>query len=137
MTATKIPAELRQLVHRRAQDRCEYCLLAEDFSIYTHEIDHVIAQKHDGATTPDNLALACLSCNRHKGSDLTTFDPTTGNITRLFNPRTQFWIDHFQISNGRIEGSTPVGRATAKLLKFNTPTRIFERQFLAAQNLYP
>jgi 5-methylcytosine-specific restriction endonuclease McrA len=75
MTSAKISAELRQLVSQRAQGRCEYCLLHEDFSIYTHEVDHVIAQKHDGPTTAENLALSCLSCNHHKGTDLTTVDP--------------------------------------------------------------
>ncbi|MBW4523508.1 MAG: HNH endonuclease [Scytolyngbya sp. HA4215-MV1] len=137
MTSAKIPADLRQMVRDRAQGKCEYCLLHQDFSIYTHEVDHIIAQKHDGQTTPDNLALSCLSCNRHKGTDLATFDPATGEVTLLFNPRNQVWIEHFLLDNGRIDGMTPVGRATAKLLMFNTPTRILERQLLTAQNQYP
>lgn len=137
MTSTKIPAELRQVVSDRAQGRCEYCLLHQDFSIYTHEVDHIIAQKHGGSTTADNLALSCLSCNRHKGTDIATFDPATGEITSLFHPRNQAWVEHFRLNNGRIEGITPVGRATAKLLMFNTPTRILERQLLIAQKQYP
>lgn len=137
MTSAKIPADLRQLVGDRAQGRCEYCLLNQNFSIYTHEIDHIIAQKHGGQTTADNLALACLSCNRHQGTDLATFDPATGDIALLFNPRIQSWSDHFVLRNGRLEGLTPTGRATAKLLTFNTPTRILQRQFLVAQNQYP
>lgn len=138
MTSAKISAELRQLVSQRAQGRCEYCLLHQNFSIYTHEVDHVIAQKHDGSTTAENLALSCLSCNRHKGTDLTTFDPATGEITPLFNPRTQIWSDHFLLdNNARLDGITPIGRATAKLLMFNTPTRILERQLLTAQGRYP
>ncbi|MFM7425096.1 MAG: HNH endonuclease [Elainella sp.] len=137
MTLAKIPAELRQRVSDRAQGRCEYCLLHQDFSIYTHEIDHIIAHKHEGQTTADNLALSCLSCNRHKGTDLATFDPATGEIAQLFHPRNQTWTEHFRLNNGRIEGNTPVGRATAKLLMFNTPTRILERQLLVAQGQYP
>ncbi|TVQ14384.1 MAG: HNH endonuclease [Leptolyngbya sp. DLM2.Bin27] len=138
MTSARISAELRQLVSQRAQGRCEYCLLHQDFSIYTHEVDHVIAQKHDGPTTAENLALSCLSCNRHKGTDLTTFDPATGEITPLFNPRTQTWSDHFLLdNNAQLDGITPIGRATAKLLMFNTPTRILERQLLTAQGRYP
>lgn len=137
MTSTKISAELRQLVSDRAQGQCEYCLLHQKFSVYTHEIDHIIAQKHDGQTMADNLALSCLFCNRHKGTDLATFDPTTGDVILLFNPRTQTWSEHFTLNNGRIEGIAPVGRATAKLLLFNTPTRILERQLLMAQNQYP
>jgi hypothetical protein len=138
MTSAKISAELRQLVSQRAQGRCEYCLLHEDFSIYTHEVDHVIAQKHDGPTTAENLALSCLSCNRHKGTDLTTFDPATGEIATLFNPRSQVWLEHFLLNNnGSIDGITPIGRATAKLLMFNTPTRILERQILITRGDYP
>jgi 5-methylcytosine-specific restriction endonuclease McrA len=137
MTSAKISADLRQQVRKRAEGRCEYCLLHEDFSIYTHEVDHIVAQKHDGQTTADNLALSCLSCNRHKGTDLTTFDPTTGEMTPLFNPRHQTWAEHFALSNGCLEGITPTGRATAKLLMFNTPTRCLERQLLIAQSRYP
>ena len=137
MTSTKIPADLNRLVNNRAQGKCEYCLLHQNFSIYTHEVDHIIAQKHDGQTTSDNLALSCLPCNRHKGSDLATFDPATGEITLLFNPRSQMWAEHFVLRNGRIEGITSTGRATAKLLMLNTPTRILERQLLIAQKHYP
>jgi len=137
MTTAKISVELRQLVSDRAQGRCEYCLLHQDFSIYTHEVDHIIAQKHDGQTTADNLALSCLSCNRHKGTDLSTFDPATGELTLLFNPRSQIWEEHFVLNNSRIEGTTAVGRATAKLLMFNTSNRILERQLLISQKCYP
>jgi hypothetical protein len=137
MTSAKIPADLRQLVSDRAQRQCEYCLLHQDFSIYTHEVDHIVAQKHGGSTTSDNLALSCLSCNRHKGTDIATFDPDTNEITLLFHPRNQAWVEHFRLNNGKIEGITPAGRATAKLLMFNTPTRILERQLLISQKQYP
>jgi len=137
VTPAKLAADLRQLVSDRAQGRCEYCLLHQDFSIYTHEVDHIVAQKHDGQTTAENLALSCLACNRHKGTDFATFDPATGEITRLFHPRNEIWVEHFLLRNGRIEGLTPVGRATAKLLRFNTPNRILERQLLVAQKQYP
>jgi hypothetical protein len=36
-------------------------------------------------------------------------------------------------NNGKIDGITPTGRATAKFLMFNTPTRILERQLLIAR----
>jgi 5-methylcytosine-specific restriction endonuclease McrA len=68
---------VRQLVIQRASGCCEYCLIRQDFSIYTHEVDHIIAVKHGGETTADNLALSCLSCNRHKGSDFATIDQVT------------------------------------------------------------
>ncbi|MEH2026855.1 HNH endonuclease [Nostoc sp.] len=68
MTSDYISAELRKLIIKRASKRCEYCLIHQHLSIYTHQVDHIIAVKHSGETTEDNLALSCLSCNRHKVS---------------------------------------------------------------------
>lgn len=87
MTVPSIPSSLRQLVIERAQGKCEYCLIHQEVSIYSHEVDHVIARKHGGQTVAKNLALSCLSCNRHKGSDLAIFDPISNEIVPLFNPR--------------------------------------------------
>lgn len=56
MSVTYISTELRRLVIERAGARCEYCRLAEYVSFYSHEIDHIIAEKHDGLTVADNLA---------------------------------------------------------------------------------
>lgn len=62
---TYVPAELRTLVIFRAQESCEYCLVHADYAVLVHEIDHVIAEKHGGATEADNLAYACAQCNQH------------------------------------------------------------------------
>ncbi len=128
MATSEVTAALRRLVVSRAGESCEYCKLHQRFSIYTHEVDHVIATKHGGKTVSENLALSCLPCNRSKGSDLTSFDPATGELTRLFDPRSQIWAEHFEIVRGRIRGISAVGRTTVALLKFNTPTAILNRQ---------
>jgi hypothetical protein len=60
MSLTYVPAELRRLVRDRANACCEFCLIPEAFSFAPHEIDHVTAEKHGGATNEANLALACL-----------------------------------------------------------------------------
>lgn len=130
MTVPWIPSSLRQLVIERARGRCEYCLIHQDASIYSHEVDHIIALKHGGQTIPENLALSCLPCNRHKGSDLATFDPQSNEIVPLFNPRRQVWSDHFQLDGLHIVGITPTGRATVFLLMLNSPTRLLNRQVL-------
>jgi 5-methylcytosine-specific restriction endonuclease McrA len=70
MTSTSISAELRRLVIKRASGHCEYCLIHQDVSIYSHEVDHIIALKHGGKTRAENLAFCCLSCNRYKGCEL-------------------------------------------------------------------
>ena len=137
MTAPSSPSSLRQLVMERSQGKCEYCLIHQDDSIYSHEVDHVIARKHGGQTVAENLALSCLSCNRHKGSDLATFDPITNEVVLLFNPRRQNWRDHFTLEGTQIRGITSTGRATVFLLKLNAPTRLAYRQALIAQGRYP
>ncbi|MGB3614994.1 MAG: HNH endonuclease signature motif containing protein [Elainellaceae cyanobacterium] len=123
-----ISEALRRQIEQRADHRCEYCRLPNSLSFYPHEIDHVIARKHGGKTTLENLAYACWRCNRHKGSDLGSFDPKTEAFSYLFNPRTQTWESHFALKASQITGRTPEGRTTAHLLKFNTKDRIAERQ---------
>ncbi len=86
MSVTYIPAALRNLVYERADGCCEYCLISETVTFAAHQIDHIIAEKHGGQTVEENLALSCALCNKYKGSDLTSIDPETGEIVRLFNP---------------------------------------------------
>lgn len=137
MTLPTIPPALRHLVFERAQQRCEYCLLHQDVAVYSHEVDHIIALKHGGQTQADNLAVACLPCNRAKGSDLTTFDPLSNALVPLFNPRQHTWSTHFLLEAASIVGRTPMGRATVALLKLNAPTRLLHRRLLIAQGRYP
>jgi 5-methylcytosine-specific restriction endonuclease McrA len=66
-------------------------------------MEHVIAEKHGGTTTADNLALACPYCNRAKGSDLGSLDPETGQLTPFFNPRIDVWQEHFLLEDGYIK----------------------------------
>ena len=123
-----VPVALRQLVIARAQNRCEYCLFPQELSLFSFEMEHIIAQKHNGATSADNLALACPNCNRAKGTDLGSIDPQTKQLTAFFHPRVQGWHEHFQMDGARIVPLTPEGRVTAIILQFNTPERLLERQ---------
>jgi 5-methylcytosine-specific restriction endonuclease McrA len=131
-----IAAALRELVTQRAQGCCEYCGYPSLASFAPHEIDHVIAEKHGGATTEENLALACTLCNKHKGSDLTSIDPATQKIEPLFHPREDKWSEHFWLESAVIQPLTAKGRVTAKLLQFNLPARIQERQLLINLGYY-
>ncbi len=130
MSETYIPVAMRRLVVARAEAQCEYCLLPEDVAFVAHEVDHVIATKHGGQTRLDNLANACWRCNRHKGSDLGSFDPLTGEFCFLYNPRTQVWTEHFALQHIEIMGLTPEGRTTVFLLQLNSTERLAERQGL-------
>lgn len=126
---TYVPAALRREVVERAEDRCEYCQLPARVAFFPHEVDHVIAEKHGGATDIDNLAFACWRCNRHKGSDLTSFDPQTGQLSPLFNPRKQVWTEHFACEGEKIVGLTLEGRTTVNLLRLNSEERLSERLY--------
>ncbi len=68
MSKTYIPVVLRKQVYERAKGRCEYCLMPDVATFASHEIDHIIAEKHGGRTEAENLALSCTLCNKHKGS---------------------------------------------------------------------
>jgi hypothetical protein len=97
----------------------------------------VVAEKHGGLTDAANLSFSCWRCNRHKGTDLGSFDPQTGVFSLLFNPRAQQWAAHFILSGIRLEGLTPEGRTTAQLLQLNQDERLSERERLVALGLYP
>jgi HNH endonuclease len=130
MSKTYVSVSLRRLVFDRAQGVCEYCLLPETLTAASHQVDHVIAEKHDGLTNENNLALSCAVCNYAKGSDIASIDSATGEIVRLYNPRQDFWGDHFQVESdsGRIQPLTAIGRTTVRLLQFNRSERVVERK---------
>lgn len=132
-----VPAALRRLILERAGGRCEYCLLPQAVVVYPHQPDHIIPKQHDGQTTADNLALACTFCNRHKGPNVGSFDPKTGELVRFYNPRIQAWQDHFQLDGPLIQPLTPEARVTIKILRLNEANRVEERQRLIAVGLYP
>lgn len=135
MSRTSLPSALRLAVAERAQRACEYCRLPEGIGFILLEVDHIIAEQHGGRTETENLAYACMICNRHKGPNLSSIDPRTGERTWLYNPRTQRWEDHFQLNHdGTISGVTAEGRATAFLLEFNAFDRAQDRRELIALN---
>ena len=137
MSVSYIAAELRRLVLARAEGICEYCLIAVVDTFYGCEANHIISEKHGGATDSDNLASACVFCNQSKGSDVGSIHGETGAFVRFFNPRTDVWADHFALVEHRIEGLTPLGSVTARILKFNTADQALERQTLLTSERYP
>lgn len=131
-----ISAELRRLAAARADHRCEYGLLPEAFALHRHEPDHIVPLLHDGTTDAENLALACLWCNRYKGPNVGSFDPLTGQLTALFHPRRQVWGQHFRLVAAEIRPLTPEGRVTVRLLRMNDPDRLAQRQRLIETGLF-
>ena len=131
MSETHIAAALRRKVAARASRRCEYCLIHEDDTFWGCEVDHIISEKHGGRTTAGNLAFCCAYCNRHKGADIATLD-SRKRVVPLFHPRKDPWQEHFEIRGLKIVGRTEIGKATAKLLRFNAPARLEERDAMAS-----
>ena len=92
--------------------------------------DHIVSVKHGGETDEDNLALACLPCNRARGSDIGSL--VHDRFTRFYNPRTDRWFDHFELAPDgvRINPVSDIGTATVRILGFNLPERLDERALL-------
>lgn len=133
---TTISAAVREQVRQRANRRCEYCRLPEDFGFYSHQVDHIIALKHRGSSSPDNLAYACFNCNNAKGSDIASYDESTNQLTPLYNPRQQAWSDHFELNEAAIVGKTAVGRVTIFLLQMNDDEQVETRQAVIDAGLW-
>lgn len=127
---------MRRQVQERAAGRCEYCLLSEEDAFFSHEPDHIIAEKHGGETSLTNLAWSCFDCNRFKGSDIASRDPTNQQLVPLFNPRSDPWDRHFELRGAKIFALTGEGRATERLLRLNLPERVEIRKALAKLGRY-
>jgi HNH endonuclease len=117
-------AGVRDVVRRRAGGFCEYCLFPEEWSRLSHHVEHIVARQHGGDDDTENLALACHRCNLRKGPNLSGVDPATLLMTPLFHPRRDRWAAHFVRRGLRIEGLTPIGRATVQVLALNDERRI-------------
>lgn len=124
-----VSAALRRMVRKRAQHCCEYCRVHETDSFLPHKPDHIIADKHSGPTTLDNLAWSCWDCNRRKASDLSSVDLETGRVVRLFHPRQDHWDDHFRLVDGRIIPLTDIGRVTEHFLQLNRRHAVKSRRY--------
>jgi hypothetical protein len=130
-------AQDAELVRERAEFCCEYCRLPQAFSSIPFEIDHVIARKHGGATSLENLALSCFYCNSFKGPNIAGLDPDTGELSRLFHPRQDRWEHHFQWEGPRLSGLSLIGRATIEVLGINSPDCVLLRASLIREGQFP
>jgi hypothetical protein len=101
------------------------------------QIDHIIARKHLGSSSEDNLALSCFYCNTHKGPNIAGVDPDTGEIVRLFNPRRDNWHVHFVWDGSVLTGRTAIGRTTIQVLRINDPEYVQVRKALIAEGTFP
>jgi hypothetical protein len=124
-----LSARLRREVMVRARKRCEYCGLSDLGQAATFHIDHVIPQVSGGASTLDNLALACVQCSLRKGARKKAADSRTGKMVPLYHPRQQVWNHHFRWSGTKLVGITASGRATVAALHLNSLEHLLIRGF--------
>ena len=130
-------AALIRQVWRRANGRCEYCQLSQQFDDRPFEIDHIISRKHHGPTVAGNLALSCFRCNSFKGSDVGGLDPKSRKLTPLFHPRRHKWARHFRWQGTYLIGRTAVGRVTVAVLNINDHLRVELREELIDEGVFP
>jgi HNH endonuclease len=136
MARSYISVEIRRFVADRADYLCEYCLIAEEDRLSGCHVDHIISVKHGGSSTPENLCYACIFCNLQKGTDLGSINWKNGELVRFFNPRRDFWGEHFTIEGARIRPLTEIGEVTERILDFNPSDRILERELLIKVSRY-
>lgn len=123
-----ISLRMRDAVVARAGNRCEYCGLSQLGQEATFHVDHVVPRAADGATSLENLALACVSCSLRKGARQWATDPVTAAEVDLFNPRRDSWSQHFSWGGPLVVAQTPTGRATVAALALNRPLAVAIRQ---------
>lgn len=123
----------------RALHRCEYCHAPEAVFNMAFEVEHIIPLASGGLDDADNLALACRSCNVHKGSQLSGLDTESGAHVPLFNPRRDAWTGHFRVDAAThdLVGVTPAGRVTVACLRSNNAAQRAARQQWVRMGLFP
>jgi len=104
-----------------AKDRCSYCLSAQKYVYVTLHIEHIIPVVKGGTDGDNNLCLSCVWCNLSKSTKTEGLDPRTKMVTRLFNPRSDLWAEHFEWDQDQItlKGKTAIGRTTVEELNMN------------------
>ena len=128
-------ADIRDEVRKRAGGCCEYCRSSEAFVSTPFQLDHIIAEKHGGLTSLENLSWSCLDCNSFKGPNIVGRDDN--QTVRLFDPRNDDWNEHFAWNGPVLAGRTSIGRATIDVLRINLTYRIAVRASLIVEGILP
>jgi hypothetical protein len=97
----------------------------------------VIARQHGGASDLENLALACLHCNRHKGPNVGGVDPGARRFIRLYHPRRDRWDEHFGWEGAKLRGRNAIGRVTIQVLAINDPDVVSVRAQVILEGVFP
>jgi hypothetical protein len=131
--------DLRAAVSARAGRRCEYCRAPEEITGIRYHMDHVFPVARGGSDEIANRAFACPTCNQAKSVKTVFLDPFSSKSVTLFNPRTEDWRANFRFAPTtlRLEGLTPVGRATTEALNMNVNYQLEARGVWYELGIYP
>ena len=128
-------AATEQFVRTRARECCEYCHIPQRADPVEFEFDHIIPRKHR-ADDPENRRAGLLRVQSAKRTDVAGIDPETEQVVRLFHPRRDSWVEHFEWSGATLVGLTAIGRTTIEVLEINLPHRIALRKALIAEQRF-
>ena len=129
--------ELARAVVARAGGRCEYCRMHQALQGGVFHLEHVLPRSKGGPTTLENLAFACPTCNLRKSDRVEVQGADVQSMVKLFNPRTQIWLQHFRWDGYLMIGLTPEGIATVVALDVNHPRHILIRGIEELLGLFP
>jgi len=134
-----ITESVREQVRQTFNNRCGYCLSAQQYVLGPLEIDHIIPLALNGSDDEDNLCLACRLCNSYKGTQTHAIDAETKQLVALFNPREDTWSEHFRWSDDGIQviGLSPKGRATVSALQMNNRYAVMTRRWWVSAGWHP
>lgn len=126
-------------IAERANHQCEYCKAPEVVFNFPFEVEHIIPLSRQGANNEANLALACRSCNLHKGIRVSGIASGSKTEIPFFHPRQEQWSEHFQvdIESGNITGRTSTGKVTVEYLEMNSSAQVAARQLWIRLGLFP
>ena len=121
-----LPKTTQDALDQLANECCEYCKQLQKYLTSTLQNEHILPLFLGGKTELPNLAKACDTCNGSKHIAIEALDPITNQAVPLFHPRNENWHDHFKWSGDllKMEGLTPIGRATIVRLKTNSSAHI-------------
>lgn len=134
-----VAAELQRKIRAHFACACAYCRTAEELTVVTFELEHIIPRILGGETVFENLCLACPSCNRFKADRTAARDPVSDREVPLFHPQRQMWTEHlaWRERATQIDGVTPVGRATVAILRMNRPQLVRVRRMWVLMGEHP
>jgi 5-methylcytosine-specific restriction endonuclease McrA len=89
----------RRNLYRRDKYACQYC--GDRPGQQELSIDHVIPRSRGGTSTWENCVLACMRCNRRKGSRL----PHEAGLVQRSDPAKPDWTPTLEIPVGRLRRS--------------------------------